>query len=121
MKKLTIQEEEVMQAIWAIGSGVIKDFISKLDQSDKIPYTTVASIVRNLEKKGYVESKRYGNTNVFTPKIHLSDYKREFMGTVVKDYFTNSYKDMVAFFVKEKRLSKDELEEIIELIESNNE
>ncbi len=106
-----------MQAIWQCGTGVVKDFMAKLPQKDNIPYTTVASVVRNLERKEYVESRKFGNTNVYTPIVLLADYKRHFMRGVVKDYFTDSYRDVVAFFVKEKNISKEELHEIIDLIE----
>lgn len=106
-----------MQSIWVTGEGVIKDFISKMEGGESTPYTTIASIVRNLERKGYVEARRYGNTNVYRPLVDIAEYKREFMNGVVKDYFTNSYKDMVSFFVEQRHLSKRELMEIIELIE----
>ncbi len=119
MQKLTIQEEQVMQAIWQCGTGVVKDFMARLERGDSIPYTTVASIVRNLERKGYVKSQKFGNTYIYTPIICLSDYKREFMRELVKDYFTDSYRDVVAFFVKEKNISKEELRELIDLIEND--
>lgn len=107
-----------MQAIWQTGEGVVRDFINNLTPGRQIPYTTVASIVKNLEKKRYLHSRRIAHINLYTPAIQLNEYKKEFMNGVVKDYFTNSYSDLVAFFVEQKKLSKSELEEIIELIES---
>ncbi len=121
MNRLTIQEEEVMQAIWQCGGGVVKDFIAKLPSYQDVPYTTVASIVKNIEKKGYVEGKKFGNTIIYSPTIELSHYKRHFMGSVVKDYFTDSYRDVVAFFVQEKKITREELAELIELIEREEE
>ena len=81
------------------------------------PYTTVASIVKNLERKGYVTSKRVGNTYQYTPAIRENEYKRHFMSSVVRNYFENSYKEMVSFFAKDQKLSTDDLKDIIELIE----
>lgn len=65
------------------------------------PYTTVASIVKNLEKKGYVQAKRYGNTYVYSPSIDEGEYKTKFLSGVVQNYFENSYKEMVTFFCPE--------------------
>lgn len=116
MEKLTFQEEEVMISVWQVGTGAVKDFINNLKNSD-IPYTTVASIVKNLEKKGYVVAKKYGNTYVYTAAISENEYKSKFISGVVQKYFTNSYKDMVTFFVKKNKISAEELRDIIDLIE----
>ncbi len=106
-----------MQAAWQVGTGAIKDFILNLKGGESTPYTTVASVVRNLERKGYLTSVKYGNTNVYTPAITLEEYKRDFMGNVVKDYFTSSYRDVVSFFVEQKQISREELRELLEMIE----
>jgi predicted transcriptional regulator len=117
MEKLTHSEEETMQAIWQHGEGNIKSFMEYMD--GETPYTTVASTVKNLEKKGYISSRLLGNTYLYKPIVSDADYKKKFMGSVVKDYFDNSYKEMVNFFVEQKKLSAKELKEIIELIEKN--
>ncbi len=118
MEKLTIQEEQVMQAVWKTGEGIVKDFISKLSNADSVPYTTVASVVRNLERKGYVKSRKIANVNLYTPAIEIEDYKKHFLKDVVKDYFTDSYKDLVLFFVEDQKISSDGLREILDLIEN---
>ncbi len=118
MEKLTYQEEELMLIIWQLGKGFIKDFIEKMD-APRPPYTTVASIVKNLERKGYVSSKRYGNTYEYTPLIDENDYKAKFLSKIVHNYFENSYKEMVSFFVKKEKISPEELMEIIHLIEKS--
>lgn len=81
------------------------------------PYTTVASIVKNLEKKGYVQAKRYWNTYVYSPSIDEGEYQNEISFRVVQNYFENSYKEMVTFFARKQKISAKELEEIIRLIE----
>jgi predicted transcriptional regulator len=118
MEKLTHTEEETMQAIWRTGEGNVKSFMEHLE--DGTPYTTVASVVKNLEKKGYLHSRLLGNTYLYQPAITEEDYKKKFMGNVVKDYFDNSYKELVNFFVEQKKLSAKELKEIIQLIEKGN-
>ena len=115
MEKLTHVEEETMQAIWRTGEGNVKAFMEKLDEA--VPYTTVASTVKNLEKKNYLSSRLVGNVYLYKPLISESDYKKKFMGNVVKEYFDNSYKELVNFFVEQKKLSPKELKEIIEMIE----
>lgn len=120
MVKLTIQEEEVMRWIWQIGPCFIKDVLAKYPDP-KPPYTTLASIIKNLERKKYVKSKRYGNTYEYRPLIEEGDYKRTFMSNVVHNYFENSYKEMVSFFAKEQKISTDDLKEIIDMIEKGRE
>lgn len=117
MEKLTPQEEEAMQAIWALEGGFIKDFLENLPEP-KPPYTTLASTVKNLEKKKYLQSERLGNTYRYTPLIKAEDYKKRFMKGFVGDYFKNSYKELVAFFANEKQISAEELKEIIAMIEN---
>jgi len=116
MEKLTQQEEEAMQAVWKIGEGNIKSFMAALGEPLP-PYTTLASTVKNLEKKGFVKSRLIGNSHIYTAEITEEAYKQRFMGNVVKDYFENSYKEMVSFFVEKNKISTEELKEIIGLIE----
>ncbi len=114
MEKLTAQEEEAMQAIWKLKGGFVKDILEEM-QSD-IPYTTLASTVKNLEKKGYVVHERQANANKYLPRISQTDYKRSFMSGFVDEYFGNSYKEMVSFFAEEQKLTPQELEEILKMI-----
>ena len=115
MEKLTHVEEETMQAVWRTGEGNIKTFMEKLDEP--APYTTIASVIKNLEKKGYLSSRLVGNAYLYKPAVSEAEYKKKFMGSVVKEYFDNSYKELVNFFVEQKKLSAKELKEIISLIE----
>ncbi|MFD2516244.1 BlaI/MecI/CopY family transcriptional regulator [Pontibacter locisalis] len=117
MEKLTQQEEEAMQVIWDTDGGFIKEFLEKLPEP-KPPYTTLASTVKNLEKKGFLSSEKFGNTYRYLPLIKAEDYKKRFMKGFVGDYFKSSYKELVAFFAKEKQISAEELKEIIDMIEN---
>jgi predicted transcriptional regulator len=115
MEKLTSQEEELMLIIWQQERGFVRDFRKKMNVQQ--PYTTVASIVKNLEHKNYVSSKLYGNAREYTPIVSENDYKTKFMSNVVRNYFENSYKELVSFFVEKEKISAEELQEIIKLIE----
>jgi predicted transcriptional regulator len=118
MEKLTHTEEETMQAIWRTGEGNVKAFMEHLDED--IPYTTVASTIKNLEKKSFLSSRLLGNAYLYKPIVQEDEYKKKFMGNVVKEYFDNSYKELVSFFVEQKKLSAKELKEIISMIEKGN-
>lgn len=118
MEKLTQQEEEAMQAIWQSEGGFIKDFLDKLAEP-KPPYTTLASTVKNLERKGFVVAEKMGNSYRYKANIKEEEYKKRFMNGFVSNYFENSYKDLVTFFAKEKKISASELQEIIKLIEKS--
>lgn len=118
MERLTIQEEEVMLAIWRVGEGNIKAFMERMETTQ--PYTTIASTVKNLEKKGYLSSRPSGNAYIYKAAIPEEEYKKKFMGNVVKEYFDNSYMELVNFFVEQKKLSARELKEIIDMIEKGS-
>ncbi|PWG80405.1 BlaI/MecI/CopY family transcriptional regulator [Pararcticibacter amylolyticus] len=118
MIELTKQEEEAMQVIWNCNGGFVKDFLDVF-KDPKPPYTTLASTVKNLEKKGYVKGEKLGNSFRYLPVIKAEDYKNTFMKNFVGDYFKNSYKELVTFFAREKKISPDELREIINMIEDH--
>src|SRR5262249_26173108 len=99
------------------GSGTVKDFLDQMNPPQP-PYTTLASTIKNLERKGFLDSEKIGNTYRYTPVIKEEEYKKRFMNGFVSDYFQNSYKDLVTFFANEKKISTDELKEIIKLIEN---
>ena len=115
-----MQEEEAMLYIWQVAPCFVKDVVAKYDDP-KPPYTTVASVIKNLERKKYVKAKRYGNTYEYTPLVKESEYKRTFMNGVVRNYFENSYKEMVSFFARDQKISAEELKEIIDMIEKGKE
>ncbi|MDD2474335.1 MAG: BlaI/MecI/CopY family transcriptional regulator [Dysgonamonadaceae bacterium] len=118
MEPLTPQEETVMLLVWELEKCAIKDVVDKMDDP-KPPYTTVASIFNNLERKNYLSMRKYGNVKVYSPKITEAAYKRHFLSDLVKSYFDDSYKELVSFFAKEQKITTEELTEIIELIEKN--
>ena len=119
MERLTAPEEIVMQIIWQKGPGFIKDYL-EAHPDPRPPYTTLASVVKNLERKGFVKGRKYGTIIEYTPLVSEKAYKKKFMGGFVKDYFRNSYKELVTFFAKENKISPEELKEVVRLIEREN-
>jgi len=121
MKKLTIQEEEAMQLVWKSGGGFIKDLLDMMSDSEKVPYTTLASTIRKLEQSGFVKGVKYANAYRYEPLIREEEYKKVFMNGFVSDYFKNSYKELVSFFAREEKISAEELDEIIRMIKEGEE
>lgn len=115
-EKLTQQEEQAMRAVWKCGEANVKTFMEYMDEPLP-PYTTLASTIKNLEKKGYLSSKLIGNMYLYKPIVQEDDYKKQSLTNMVKNHFDNSYKDLVAFFAEQKKISPKELKEIIDLIE----
>jgi len=115
MKKLTRKEEELMKILWKMEKAFVKDIVEQYPDP-KPHYNTISSLVRLLQDKGIIGFKQYGNTYQYFPLISKEEYRRSFMTDVVSDYFDNSIKSAVAFFVKEKGLSEQELDELVKLI-----
>lgn len=119
MERLTFQEEKAMHRLWSIGDGTIKDILSGYDDPQP-PYTTLASIVKNLEQKGYVTARKVGNTYLYRPLVEEKNYKCNSLARIVNDYFGNSYKELVSFFVKENNISTEDLKEMLAMIEQDS-
>ncbi|MDH4219029.1 MAG: BlaI/MecI/CopY family transcriptional regulator [Candidatus Aminicenantes bacterium] len=115
MKRLTKAEEQIMQILWDLEKGFVRDIIEHLPHP-KPAYNTVSTIVRILEKKGFVSHDAYGNTHEYYPVITKEDYTKAFLKSIMKDYFSDSFKEMVSFFARDKDMNIEELEEIRKMI-----
>lgn len=115
MEKLTKVEEKIMQILWDTGETVVRDVIKKMGKPIP-PYSTVSSVVRILEKKGFLDHKAYGKTHVYFPIISKKDYRKFEFANLVSGYFEDSYENIVSFMVQEKKLSKKDLNEMLNLI-----
>ena len=111
-KTLTRAEEEIMQVLWQLEKGFIKDIVDELPEP-KPHYNTVSTIVKILYDKGFVGFESFGKANRYYPLVKKEAYSRKTMGEFVKKYFGNSYQGMVSFFAREKDISINELEQIL--------
>ena len=111
MKELTRSEEQIMQILWKIGKGFVNDVLDRLPEP-KPAYNTVSTIVRILEKKGFVKYTAFGKSHQYYPAITKKEYTRTYLRRFVYNYFGNSYKEMVSFFTQEENLSMEEMDEI---------
>lgn len=116
MEKLTNKEEEIMQALWQLEKGFVKDVVHLLQNNPH--YNTVSTTIRKMEEKGFVKHLAFGKTHQYYPAISKEDYRKSFMNKTINNYFESSYKNVVSFFASEEKISVEELKEIIKLIEN---
>ncbi len=117
IRSLTRAEEEIMLILWEKGKGFVKDLLQEMPVP-KPAYNTVSTIVRILEKKGFVGYTAYGKTHEYYPLISKEAYKKFEMKQLMGNYFENSVTELVSFFVKDKQLDLKELDEIMTIINS---
>lgn len=120
MEELTKAEERIMQVLWKLQKAFVKDIIDELEEGPKPPYNTISSIVRLLEKKGYISYKAYGKTYEYFPAISKEDYTKTTFSKLFSGYFDNSPSSLLSFMVKEEKLSAQDIEELRALINKNS-
>ena len=116
MKELTKAEEQIMQILWNIENGFVKDIISEMNDP-KPAYNTVSTIVRILETKEFVSHEEFGKSHRYFPLVSKKEYTRFKMNDMVHNYFGDSAKQLVSFFTSNKKLNLKETDEIIEMLE----
>jgi len=110
--QLTKAEEQVMQFLWEMGEGLVKDIRDQF--SDPKPVrNTVSTIVRILEKKGFVGHKAYGNVYLYYLLISKAEYSKSQLFGLLESYFDNSFPAMASCFAREKDLSVREMDELL--------
>ena len=107
--ELTRAEEQVMQILWEMNEGIVKDMRDRFPDP-KPARNTVSTVVRVLEKKGFIGHKAYGNIHVYSPLISKKEYSKRQLFGLMENYFNNSFPAMASFFAREKDLSIKELE-----------
>ena len=118
MKELTKAEEQVMQILWKIKKGFVKDILEQIP-APKPAYNTVSTIVRILEKKGFVNYTAYGKTHEYYPLISKQEYSSYFLKNFVGSYFGGSFHKLVSFFAKENDMNLHEFEEMMKYVEQD--
>ena len=129
-KELTKAEEQVMQAIWAVGQGFANEIVAAIssrpngsnDDSDAIEeprpaYNTILTIVRILEKKGFVAHETFNKANRYYPIVSREEYSGQMLGRMAKNYFGSSLRSMVSFLVDKKAVTLEDLESLTKELE----
>ena len=115
-QELTRAELEIMQILWERGSGFVNDILEALPEP-KPAYNTVSTVVRILEKKGFVAHRAYGKSHEYYPVIDRDTYTQGFMSSVLNNFFGGSPSRMVSFLSSSKSISMEEADEIMKLLQ----
>lgn len=116
---LTKAEEEVMQIIWELQRCLVRDVIEKLGDPD-MPHSTISSVVRILERKGFVDHKAYGKTYEYFPIVTKEEYANHGVKSLVEKYFGGSPKKLVSFLVKNEDMDLKELNDLMKKLDNNS-
>jgi len=120
LQTLTKAEEEVMHIIWQLGRCLVRDIIDQLGDPD-MPHSTISSVVRILEKKGFVDHKAYGKTHEYFPIITKEEYTQHGVTSLVEKYFGGSPKKLVSYLVQSEDMNLKELNDLMKLLDNNKE
>ena len=115
MEKLTATEEEIMQHIWDLKACTVSQILERYGD-EKPPHSTISSVVRILEKKGFVSHKAYGRTYEYYPIVSKKAYTKRSLKQLVTDYFAGSPNELVSFLVKEEQINAEEMEALIQTL-----
>ena len=113
--ELTRAEEEIMQILWDVKKGFVKEIVEKFPEP-RPAYNTVSTIVRILEKKGFVGHHAFGKTHEYYPLVQKDDYRKYYVNTMMNNYFGGSFKQLASFLIRNDDLDVRELEEILALM-----
>jgi BlaI family penicillinase repressor len=117
-KTLTKAEEQVMQALWEIKEGFLKDIVEAMP-SPQPHSNTVATLLKILIEKGFATSAAVGRNNLYQPLVSKEQYSGQSIGTLVSGYFNGSYSNAVSFLVDQKKLSISDLELLLQELKKN--
>ncbi|HQW12470.1 MAG TPA: BlaI/MecI/CopY family transcriptional regulator [Saprospiraceae bacterium] len=115
-KQLTKAEEEIMLYFWELGKCTVSEIINTMEEP-RPPHSSISTIVRILEKKGFLDHKAYGRTYEYFPQISKEEYSNQSIDKMVIDYFDGSYTNLVSFIAKEKDMSVKEINELFKLLD----
>jgi predicted transcriptional regulator len=115
MKKLAKREAQIMQAIWNLKHAFVKDIVEAMPEP-RPHYNSVSTMVKLLEKKGFVSHEKLGNAHRYFAVVKKEDYQEEVVDDVVKGFFDNSPMKLVNYFAKEQKLDAAELERLLKII-----
>ena len=118
-KDLTKAEEQVMQVLWQINGGFVKEILAQMP-SPQPAYNTVSTLVRILVQKDFVKAEPHGRTHKYIPLVSQQEYASFSMNKLLHGYFGDSVEKMLSFFVRDKNLSAIELDELLTKIKKND-
>ena len=114
--QLTKAEEQIMKYLWKLEKAYLKNILNQFPEP-KPATTTIATLIKRMIDKQFVAYNQHGSNREYYPLISKEKYTKGFMNGFIKNYFSNSYKNMVSFFSKHENLSTKEIEEIISILQ----
>jgi len=117
MKSLTKAEEQVMQILWQLKHGFLKDVMDKMPEP-KPHSNTIATILKILIEKGFVHAEVQGRNNLYKPAVSKTEYGRKSINQLVKGYFEGSPAKLLSHFMSENKLSQEDLEALLQQIKN---
>lgn len=114
---LTEVELEFMTELWGLGEGSVRDVLDKLPTGRNLAYTSGATILRILDQKGFVESRKEGKTLVYRPLLEKDTYQTRSLQNLSKTLFDDTPATLVARLVDDEGLTASDLEDIRALVE----
>jgi BlaI family penicillinase repressor len=116
MKELTRAEDQIMQILWTLKKGFVKDIVEKMPHP-KPAYNTVSTIIRILEKKGFVGYKAYGKTHEYYPLIPKEKYSKFYLNNFLKGYFEGSFQNLVSFFAHDHKMDVKDVDTLLQQLQ----
>lgn len=118
MKQLTKREDQIIEIIWRLDKVFIRDIVEEFDKP-RPHYNTIATLVKILVKKGLLKSEVIGVTNQYSVTKEFKKYRKEYLKSIKRKYFEDSFPKMMTFFAKQEKLSDEEISELINLIKQS--
>lgn len=118
-QELTRAELEIMQLFWAKGPSMVGELLEAMPEP-KPAYNTVSTVVRILEKKGFVGHKAYGKSYEYYPIVSKEAYASRYMDTVLDNFFGGSLSRLVSFFSEHKSITIEETDEILKMLKERH-
>jgi predicted transcriptional regulator len=114
--QLSKSEEQVMQYLWKRNHAFMKDLLEDFPEP-KPATTTVATLLKRMHDKGFIDYKLHGKSREYYPLVKKSDYFSKHVNGLIKNFFNNSAPQFASFFTSETNLSKEDLEELRNIID----
>ena len=114
---LTDVELEFMTELWALGEGSVREVLDRLPPERNLAYTSGATIMRILDEKGFVESRKEGKTLVYRPLLEKDKYQTRSLQNLSRTLFDDTPAALVARLVDDAGLTASDLEDIRALVE----
>ncbi|MGZ3768112.1 MAG: BlaI/MecI/CopY family transcriptional regulator [Bdellovibrio sp.] len=119
--KLTDVELELMTILWKLNEGSVSDVIEQLPKNRDLAYTSVSTILRILEQKGVLKTRKEGRGHIYIPMLKKTDYESRTVKDVVERVFEGTPVALVKQLLDSVKINEDEIKQIKELIKKLDE